>query len=142
MTQPYIALRQDPYGLAFSVTDLVLVRDWAEQRQLHLLVVLDRVMDGLEFEEMLILTPRRRRHGTLAIWRTRCGIFAQTSRTAPVRFSDLRQALDSHAPPADGARGRQVRDTMSRLLGFLSPARAPQAGAAGRLVASSLRSSQ
>ena len=86
------------YGLAFAVEDLVMLRNWAEQRQLRLTVALDRVIDGAEFEELLVVAPPSGRRRTLTLWRTQDGIFAQTATGAPQDFATMQDVLDQLRP--------------------------------------------
>ncbi len=86
------------YGLAFAVEDLVMLRNWAEQRRLRLTVALDRVIDGVEFEEMLVVAPPAGRRRTLTLWRTHEAIFAQTPAGAPESFDTMQDLLDQLRP--------------------------------------------
>ncbi len=82
-----------PYGLAFPLAELIYVRDWAACRGLSMLVLLDQVLDGAEFEELLLLrgaTPGRR---ALTMWRTAGSIVAQTAGAPPRAFSGVEPAL-------------------------------------------------
>ena len=87
-----------PYAVAFSIEDLILVRSWAEQRSLRLTVATDQVLDGAEFEEMLIIAPPNRQRRTLTVWRTQAGVFAQTPYSRPRSFATVRDLLDSLRP--------------------------------------------
>ena len=87
-----------PYGLAFAVDDLMLVRNWAEQRGLKLSITLDCQMDGAEFEELLILAPPGAQRRTLTIWRTQDGVYAQTPASSPHCCHSLRDLLAQIRP--------------------------------------------
>ncbi len=87
-----------PYAVAFSIEDLILVRSWAEQRSLHLTISTDQVLDGAEFEEMLILAPRNRQRRTLTMWRTQASVFAQTPHGRPRAFATVKDLLDALRP--------------------------------------------
>ena len=97
------------YGLAFAVEDLVMLRNWAEQRQLRLTVALDRVIDGAEFEELLVVKPLAGRRVTLTLWRTKDGIFAQTAASAPQAFHTMQDVLDQLRPARTGKQGWLAR---------------------------------
>ena len=86
------------YGLAFDVEDLVMLRNWAAQRRLHLGIALDRVIDGVEFEELLVVAPPAGRRRTLTLWRTKDGIFAQPAVGAPQSFASMQDLLDQLRP--------------------------------------------
>jgi hypothetical protein len=92
------SLVTSPYGLAFSIEELILVRSWAEQRDLRLTVALDHVVDGAEFEEMLIIAPHNRQRRTLSIWRTNAGVFAQTPAGRPRTFATVKEMLEAIRP--------------------------------------------
>jgi hypothetical protein len=92
------SLAPSPYGLAFSIEELILVRSWAEQRDLVLTVALDHVVDGAEFEEMLIIAPHNRQRRTLSIWRTSAGVFAQTPHGRPRGFATVKETLEAIRP--------------------------------------------
>ena len=96
---------RNAYGLAFEIEDLVLLRSWAEQRHLRLIIALDRTLDGAEFEEMLFLTPRHAKRKTLTLWRTQDGIFAQTANGAPRGFATLGELLGDIRPARTGRTG-------------------------------------
>ena len=97
-----------PYAIAFSIEELILVRSWAEQRALHLTIATDQVLDGAEFEEMLIVAPHHRERRTLTIWRSQNTVFAQTPQGRPRAFATVKDLLDS-LRPAQKARGGWLR---------------------------------
>jgi hypothetical protein len=86
------------YGLSFAIEDLVLLRSWAEQRQLRLTVTLDQLVDGSEFEEMLVVAPPGGHRRTLTVWCTSDAIFAQTATGAPQAFPSMQDLLDQLRP--------------------------------------------
>ena len=106
------AMPAAPYAIAFSIEELILVRSWAEQRGLHLTIATDQVVDGAEFEEMLVVAPAGRQRRTLTLWRTRTTVFAQTSHGRPRAFDTLKDLLDCLRP------ARQPRLGWLRLLGL------------------------
>ena len=100
-----VSAAKTAYGLAFAVEDLVMLRNWAEQRRLHLTIALDRVIDGAEFEEMLILAPPAGRRRTLTLWRTQDCVYAQTPAGAPQAFATMQELLDQLRPARAGKIG-------------------------------------
>jgi len=92
------SLFKPPYGLSFQIEELVLVRRWAEERGLHLIVALDQMLENAEFEEMLILVPPDRKRRTLTIWRTLGSIFLQVPNGRPRAFATVEEALASLRP--------------------------------------------
>jgi len=99
-----------PYAIAFSIEELLLVRSWAQQRDLALAVATDQVLNGAEFEEMLIVSPQSRDRRTLTIWRTQTAVFAQTPQSKPRAFDSMRELLAALRP------ARKRHTTWLRLL--------------------------
>ena len=101
-----------PYGISFTVADLVAVRDWAARHSLAMEVLLDQVLDGAEFEELLLLRGAGGPKRALTIWRATGAIIAQQSGGRPLAFGSIASALTYCAtllaPPPRG-----------RLSGFL-----------------------
>ena len=104
MNRTETSLRSTPYGLAFTLADLVVARKWAEQRNLHMNVVLDAIIDGSEFEEMLVIAPEGSARRTLTIWRTADTVYAQLR---PARRMALPRSISYWANC--GPRSRAVR---------------------------------
>ncbi len=98
-----------PYAVAFSIEDLLLVRSWAERRNLRLSVATDQVLDGAEFEELLIIAPPDRQRRTLTVWRTQTGVFAQTSHGRPRAFATVKDLLESLRPAQQRQRAGWMR---------------------------------
>ncbi len=98
-----------PYAVAFSIEDLLLVRSWAEQRGLRLNVATDQVLDGAEFEELLIIAPPGRERRTLTVWRTQDGVLAQTPQGRPRNFACVRDLLDALRPAQQRQRAGWMR---------------------------------
>ncbi len=82
-----------PYGLAFPLAELVFVRDWAEQRGLTMSVLLDQVLDGAEFEELVLIRGRGPNRRALTIWRSAASIVAQAAGASPRAFTGVEPAL-------------------------------------------------
>jgi hypothetical protein len=112
MHLPATSLLKAPYGLSFPVEELMQIRQWAENRNLRMVVALDQVVDDAEFEEMVILAPPHRRRRTLTIWRTVGSVFMQTSSGRPRAFASLEEGLASLRP------SRPKRKSWLSLLGF------------------------
>jgi hypothetical protein len=102
MNLPATSLTKLPYGLSFPVEDLLQIRHWAVNRNLRMQVALDQVLDNVEFEEMVILSPPHRRRRTLTIWRTVSGVFMQTPNGRPRVFPSLEEGLASLRPVRSG----------------------------------------
>jgi hypothetical protein len=103
MDLPASARRKAPYGLSFPVQDLLLLRGWAEPRGLRMEILLDQVMDGAEFEELLLVRCPGRGRRALSIWRTSAGVIAQASGGQPLLFSGVQPVaahFNNHFKPA------------------------------------------
>jgi hypothetical protein len=106
-----------PYGLAFPVHELLFIRAWAEKRGLTMKILLDQVLDGAEFEEMLLvrgLVPSRR---ALTLWRITGGVVAQAEGGQPRVFGGVHAAL-SHAGATFVLKPGRVSSAWRRLLGL------------------------
>jgi hypothetical protein len=107
-----------PYGLAFPVHELVFIRAWSEKRGLTMKIQLNRVLDGAEFEEILLirgLVPSRR---ALSLWRVASGaVVAQAEGGQPRVFDGVHAAL-SHASAMFALTPSRVSSAWRRLLGM------------------------
>jgi hypothetical protein len=101
-----------PYGISFTVTDLVTVREWAARQGLSMEVLLDQVLDGAEFEELLLLRGAGGPKRSLSIWRATGAIIAQQSGAQPLAFTSIAPALAYCAT-------RLTPAPRGRLSGFL-----------------------
>ncbi len=93
MDQPATARPKAPYGLSFAVQDLLLLRGWAEPRGLRMEILLDQVMDGAEFEELILVRRHGRGRRALSIWRTSAGVIAQAVGGHPMLFSGVQPVV-------------------------------------------------
>ncbi len=110
MNIPVTSLSRPPYGLAFPIQDLLRIRHWCEKRGLRMEVALDQMLDDVEFEELLIVTPPSREKRSFTMWRTLGGIYVQTPTGAPRAFFSTIDALDSLRP------ARPRRNALLRFL--------------------------
>ncbi len=95
MHTPATARHRTPYGLSFHVHELVFVRQWAERQGLTMSIKLDQVIDGAEFEELLLISgpgPGRARQA-LTLWRTDHSFIAQAAGGHPKGFAGIKLAL-------------------------------------------------
>ncbi len=114
MNIPVTSLFRPPYGLAFTIQDLLRMRHWCEKRGLRMEVALDQTLEDVEFEELLIISPQNRERRSFTMWRTVSGIYVQTPTGAPRAFHGVIEALDSLRP---------ARPKRKALLRFLRLAR-------------------
>ncbi len=93
-----------PFGLAFPLEELIYARHWARRRNLRLSIRLDQVLDGVPFDELLLVHAPGPNRRAASIWRTRNAIVAQEAGCQPIAFVALRPALvhvaARLAPPA------------------------------------------
>jgi hypothetical protein len=82
-----------PYGLAFAVPELEFVRDWAARHGLRMHVRLDQVLDGAEFEELVMLCAPGRGRQALTLWRTDHAVIAQAPGGHPRGFAGVQAAV-------------------------------------------------
>lgn len=87
-----------PGGVAFPLSELVGVRDWAARLGLGLSIRLDQVLDGVEFEEVALISapaqgPRTVGPRTVVLWRTCDAVVVQAAGGQPLVFSAMPAAL-------------------------------------------------
>jgi hypothetical protein len=92
---PAAAARQKtPHGVAFPVHELIHMREWAKRRGLQAQILLDQVLDGAEFEELVLLKPPTVSRHAVSLWCTPAGIAVQSAAGRPRLFRGIRAALD------------------------------------------------
>ena len=84
-----------PYGLSFAIEELKCIHSWAEKSDLHLAIVLDQVVEGAEFEEMLVLSENSSRRRSVTLWQTASSVIVQAQHSRPTAFRTVRDALSS-----------------------------------------------
>jgi hypothetical protein len=108
MDLPAVARHRMPYGQAFPLPELVYIRDWAAQRGLVLTVLLDQVLDGAEFEELLLIRGHGPSRRALTIWRTAGSVIAQAAGAQPRAFTCVEPALAHYLGLLEPAPPRRV----------------------------------
>jgi hypothetical protein len=96
---PALQQRRRPYGLAFAIEDLKEIARWALAHQLVMLIVLDRLVGDIEFEEMVVLSTAGRRERRVMMWRSFGTIYAQPVSAKPRGFTTVLEALNWLSPP-------------------------------------------
>jgi hypothetical protein len=91
--------QQRAYGFAFAIEDLSDIRRWAQSHHLTMLVVLDHILNGVEYEEMVVLSAVGQRDARIMLWRTFGTVFVQTAQDSPRGFTTVPRALSFLAPP-------------------------------------------
>ena len=94
MQRPAEIRQQVIYGEAFALPELVYMRDGAGRRGLRMTILLDQVLDGAEFEEVVLIRPTFRPHRAVTVWRTVTCIVAQAAGGQPKAFGGIRAAMD------------------------------------------------
>ncbi len=87
------ARHHSAYGFAFAIEDLNGIRTWAQANDMVMLVALDRVVNGHEFEEMVVLSRPGQREQPIMLWRSFGTVYAQASLAKPRGFTTVPMAL-------------------------------------------------
>jgi hypothetical protein len=85
-------------GIAFSIEELILVRNWAERNGMQLTVELDHVCAEAEYEEVLVAFPPEQKQHWVMLWRGRGGIFMQRPEQETQYFPTIMEALRAGEP--------------------------------------------
>ena len=88
-----------PMGLAFELSDLVMVQGWSEYHDLRMVVELDYSAEGEEYEEVLALYPQDSSFRRWMLWRGACEIVVQPMMGRASHFGSVAEALE-HLIPA------------------------------------------
>jgi hypothetical protein len=88
-------------GLSFSTADLVLIRSWAEARDLDMTVRLDQGADAEEHEEILTLCTASGRACRFILWRDSEGVFVQPLIGRIKRYASVPEAIAAMTPHQD-----------------------------------------
>jgi hypothetical protein len=87
-----------PYGTAFSVPELMLLQAWAEFHRLRVVIELDNILDGAEFEEVVVLYGPSSRFRRWTLWRNPESIVIQPANGRCIRFACIQDVLESMIP--------------------------------------------
>ena len=88
-----------PMGLAFELSDLVMVQGWSEYHALRMIVELDYSAEGEEYEEVLALYPQDSAFRRWMMWRGVGDVVVQPMMGRAQRFRSVADALE-HLIPA------------------------------------------
>jgi hypothetical protein len=94
MQVPAVIRAKAIYGESFPLPELTFMRDGAGRRGLRMTILLDQVLDGAEFEEVVLIRPTFRPHRAVTVWRTANCIVAQAAGGQPKAFGGIRAAMD------------------------------------------------
>ncbi len=116
---PALTKSLKPYGLSFAIEDLAHIRRWAQSRQLTMRVAIDRLINGAEVEELVVLSAFDRRDQRVVLWRTFGTVYIQAMQSRPRGFTTVTLALEWLAPPPPAARktfAARVTDYLRRTM--------------------------
>jgi hypothetical protein len=82
-----------PKGIAFEIADLVLVKGWADRRNLRMVVRLDYGTDCEEYEEVIAFHPESSSSCPLIMWRTAKAVFVEPLIGRRCRYGSVAKAL-------------------------------------------------
>lgn len=83
-----------PVGIAFELTELILLRSWAEARGLVMEIALDLARGGEACEEIAMLRRCRDEPPELIVWRSSEAVVLESINGDVQRFRFLSEALD------------------------------------------------
>jgi hypothetical protein len=84
-------------GIAFEIADLALIKNWADTRNIRMVVSLDHGTMGEEYEEVIAFYPEASSISPLIMWRTEKYVFVQPLNGCTRRYSTVTKALDGPA---------------------------------------------
>ena len=82
-----------PTGLAFEITDLMLLQGWATLHGVQMVVELDHCVEGEEYEEVIAFYPKDSSLRRWILWRAPCEIVVQPLIGRGSRFATVADAL-------------------------------------------------
>ena len=94
METPRIAVNL-PTGIAFEITDLMLLQGWADLHNVQMVVELDHCVEGEEYEEVVAFYAKRSPLRRWILWRAPCEIVVQPLLGRSRRFATVTDALAS-----------------------------------------------
>ncbi len=101
MLPPRIRLTARPTGLAFNVSDLLMLGAWAEFHHLRMTIDLDITTETEEFEEIVNILDVGADYRRWMIWRSADGIVVQPRLGRPMLFDAMADALELLIPASD-----------------------------------------
>lgn len=101
MLPPRVKLTRRPTGLAFNVSDLLMLRAWSEFHDMGMTIDLDIATDTEEYEEIVNICDISGSYRRWMIWRSADGIVVQPRLGRAMLFDVVSDALDQLIPAAD-----------------------------------------
>ena len=87
-----------PTGIAFELSDFVLLQGWAEYHDLRMVIELDHSTAGEEYEEVVALYPQNSLFRRWMMWRDLNGVIVQPMMGPATRSDSVAEALERLAP--------------------------------------------
>jgi hypothetical protein len=84
-----------PVGLAFEISDLLILQGWAEFHGVRMVVELDHWVEGEEYEEVVAFYAKDSAVRRWIIWRSAREIVVQALIGRTARFASVAEALNS-----------------------------------------------
>ena len=84
-----------PIGLAFEISDLLLLQCWAKFHDVRMVVELDHWVEGEEYEEVVAFYAKDSSLRRWILWRSASDIVVQLLIGRTCRFASVAEALDS-----------------------------------------------
>ena len=100
MQSPRTSVRL-PTGIAFDISDLLLLRGWSEFHSLRLAIELDVCAEGEEYEELLALYEQNCAFRRWMLWRSCDGIIVQPANGRTMLFDAMADVLEILVPSRD-----------------------------------------
>jgi hypothetical protein len=89
------ASQSRPRGIAFEIVDLMLIKKWADTRNIKFVIRLDHSAESEEYEEVVAFHPETSPTCPLIMWRTAELVFVQPLIGRRRRYGSVAKALDS-----------------------------------------------
>ena len=87
-----------PTGLAFEISDLMLLQGWADFHDVQMIVELDHCVEGEEYEEVVAFYARDSQLRRWILWRAAGEIVEQPLIGRSCRFVSVADALETLLP--------------------------------------------
>jgi hypothetical protein len=89
-----------PKGLAFEISDLILIRSWAAFHDFRMLVRLDHGVEDEEYEEVVEFRTGTSSRSRWIIWRNAEAVFVQPILGKKAKYASIVEALAGLLPAA------------------------------------------
>jgi hypothetical protein len=89
-----VHVTDSPTGLAFPISDLLLLRGWADRYDIIMTIELDHRVDGEDCEELIAFRTDVNSSSFLLIWRDAEAIFVQPLVGRKLRFTSVSHLLE------------------------------------------------